>query len=246
MLNKKLNGHFWRCSNEWLLTVNTSSWLLTSVLKDVEGVNNNGAEADGLYRTEFLYMFLKTSQLKMSGMEAYRLYLREWMVKPVVVRTMDIGGGQELPCFRYATAKWTHSLDSVPFVSLQKLEYSIPVPKSVPFFVLLFVVQLRIMFNVILRKNSDTAKQFAKKKQTFLWREGVAVADDIKLVSWLKSCSSNACRSICKVDFMSDWYKWLDQYSVADHERASFTFTNHIAINPSLDQQRYQGSSRWR
>ena len=42
---------------------------------------------------------LKTSQLKMSSTEAYKAVLEGMNGKPVVVRTMDIGGDKELPYF---------------------------------------------------------------------------------------------------------------------------------------------------
>ena len=67
--------------------------------KDVEGVNDNGAEQLELYRTEFCTWILKTSQQKMTNTEAYKAVLEGMNGKPVVVRTMDIGGDKELPWF---------------------------------------------------------------------------------------------------------------------------------------------------
>ena len=63
--------------------------------KDVEGVNDNGAEAVGLYRTESWYMDSQDFQLKMTNKEATK-FLEGMNGKPVVVRTMDIGGDKEL------------------------------------------------------------------------------------------------------------------------------------------------------
>ena len=61
--------------------------------KDVEGVNDNGAEAVGLYRTEFLYMDSQDFPTEDDQYEAYKAVLEGMNGKPVVVRTMDIGGG---------------------------------------------------------------------------------------------------------------------------------------------------------
>ena len=67
--------------------------------KDVEGVNDNGAEAVGLYRTEFLYMDSQDFPTEDEQYEAYKAVLEGMNGKPVVVRTMDIGGDKELPYF---------------------------------------------------------------------------------------------------------------------------------------------------
>ena len=67
--------------------------------KDVEGVNENGAEAVGLYRTEFLYMDSQDFPTEDDQYEAYKAVLEGMNGKPVVVRTMDIGGDKELPYF---------------------------------------------------------------------------------------------------------------------------------------------------
>ncbi|WP_458412273.1 phosphoenolpyruvate--protein phosphotransferase [Schinkia sp. CFF1] len=64
---------------------------------DVEGVVNNGAEAIGLYRTEFLFMGRNEMPTEEEQYEAYKTVLEKMEGKPVVVRTLDIGGDKELP-----------------------------------------------------------------------------------------------------------------------------------------------------
>ena len=54
----------------------TSNWQPISVRqKDVEGVNANGAEAVGLYRTEFLYMDSQDFPTEDEQYEAYKAVL---------------------------------------------------------------------------------------------------------------------------------------------------------------------------
>lgn len=65
--------------------------------KDVAGVLANGGEAVGLYRTEFLYMDSADFPTEDEQYEAYKAVLESMAGKPVVVRTMDIGGDKELP-----------------------------------------------------------------------------------------------------------------------------------------------------
>ncbi|MEL1206328.1 putative PEP-binding protein, partial [Staphylococcus epidermidis] len=56
-----------------------------------------GAEAIGLYRTEFLYMDSSELPSEDDQFEAYKTVLEGMAGKPVVVRTMDIGGDKKLP-----------------------------------------------------------------------------------------------------------------------------------------------------
>lgn len=65
--------------------------------KDLKGVKENGGEAVGLYRTEFLYMGRDQLPTEEEQMEAYKAVLEGMGGKPVVVRTLDIGGDKELP-----------------------------------------------------------------------------------------------------------------------------------------------------
>lgn len=65
--------------------------------KDLEGVHANGAEAIGLYRTEFLYMDSDEMPTEDEQFESYKVVLEGMNGHPVVVRTMDIGGDKHLP-----------------------------------------------------------------------------------------------------------------------------------------------------
>lgn len=58
----------------------------------------NGAEGIGLYRTEFLYMDRNTLPDEEEQYDAYREVLEKMAGKPVIIRTMDIGGDKSLDC----------------------------------------------------------------------------------------------------------------------------------------------------
>ena len=62
---------------------------------DVTGVLENGGEAVGLYRTEFLYMGRDKLPSEEIQYVAYKSVLEKMEGKPVVVRTLDIGGDKE-------------------------------------------------------------------------------------------------------------------------------------------------------
>lgn len=65
--------------------------------KDLTGATDNGAEAIGLYRTEFLYMDSPELPTEDDQFDAYKAVIEGMNGKPVVVRTMDIGGDKHLP-----------------------------------------------------------------------------------------------------------------------------------------------------
>lgn len=65
--------------------------------EDIENALLNGAEAIGLFRTEFLYMKDDRLPSEEEQFEAYKQVLVGMQNRPVVIRTMDIGGDKELP-----------------------------------------------------------------------------------------------------------------------------------------------------
>ena len=64
---------------------------------DLEGVLQNGADGIGLYRTEFLYMDSTTAPTEDQQFEAYKKVIETMNPKPVIIRTIDIGGDKKLP-----------------------------------------------------------------------------------------------------------------------------------------------------
>ena len=65
---------------------------------DIDVLLNNDAEGVGLYRTEFLYMNKKDSlPTEEEQFDAYKAVLEAMNNKPVIIRTLDIGGDKELP-----------------------------------------------------------------------------------------------------------------------------------------------------
>ncbi|GLB47043.1 phosphoenolpyruvate-protein phosphotransferase [Philodulcilactobacillus myokoensis] len=57
----------------------------------------NGAEGIGLYRTEFLYMNSDRLPTEDEQFQSYKTVLQRMKNKPVIIRTLDIGGDKQLP-----------------------------------------------------------------------------------------------------------------------------------------------------
>jgi len=63
---------------------------------DITKVIENGGEAVGLFRTEFLYMNSSKFPTEEEQFNAYKSVVEKMGEKPVVIRTLDIGGDKEL------------------------------------------------------------------------------------------------------------------------------------------------------
>lgn len=65
-------------------------------VEDVEQVIENGADGVGLFRTEFLYMHRSSMPTEEEQFNSYKAVLEKMGDKPVVIRTLDIGGDKKL------------------------------------------------------------------------------------------------------------------------------------------------------
>ncbi|MDX6381679.1 MAG: phosphoenolpyruvate-protein phosphotransferase system enzyme [Rubrobacteraceae bacterium] len=65
--------------------------------EEAEGAIQWGAEGVGLFRTEFLFMKRSDLPSEEEQYEAYRKVAEEFGERPVIIRTMDVGGDKDLP-----------------------------------------------------------------------------------------------------------------------------------------------------
>ncbi len=65
--------------------------------EDAENVLSNDGEGVGLFRTEFLFMDRSAMPSENEQFEAYKKALLILKGKPVIIRTLDIGGDKEIP-----------------------------------------------------------------------------------------------------------------------------------------------------
>ena len=203
--------------------------------KDLEGVVNNGAEGVGLYRTEFLYMDSHEMPTEEDQFEAYKAVLEGMNGKPVVVRTMDIGGDKELPYLPLP-----HEMN--PFLGYRAIRISLNEPE-------MFRTQLRallrasvygklrIMFPMIATLNDFRgAKALLEEEKAKLIEEGVAVSDDIQvgIMIEIPAAAVLAHQFAKEVDFFSIGTNDLIQYTMAAdrmNERVSYLYQPY---NPSI------------
>jgi phosphoenolpyruvate-protein phosphotransferase len=65
--------------------------------EEAEGAISWGAEGVGLFRTEFLFMKRPDLPTEDEQYEAYRKVAEEFGERPVIIRTIDVGGDKDLP-----------------------------------------------------------------------------------------------------------------------------------------------------
>ena len=65
--------------------------------EDADIALQKGAEGVGLFRTEFLFLDRATPPTEDEQFEAYKTVLEKFKGKPVIIRTLDVGGDKQVP-----------------------------------------------------------------------------------------------------------------------------------------------------
>ena len=202
---------------------------------DVAGVIDNGGEGVGLYRTEFLYMNSTELPTEEQQFEAYKKVLVAMNGKPVVVRTLDIGGDKKLPYLPIDP-------EMNPFLGYRAIRLCLD-RKDIFRTQLRALLRasaygkLRVMFPMIATIDEFvSAKALLEEEKEKLVKEGVEVGQDLQvgMMVEIPAAAVLADEFAKYADFFSIGTNDLIQYSMAADRMSEKVSYLYQPLNPSI------------
>jgi phosphotransferase system enzyme I (PtsI) len=218
-----------KCNQHIELAANIGS------VDDLDKVLENGAEGIGLFRTEFIFMDRANAPTEDEQFEIYKSVLEKMNSKPVVVRTLDIGGDKELPYLDLG-----HELN--PFLGYRAIRMCLDRTD-------IFKTQLRALLRASVYGNLKimfpmiaTVEEFLEAKEilltvkTDLLEEKISVSDKIEIGMMIEiPAAAILSKQFAKhADFFSIGTNDLIQYSFAADRMNSNVSYLYQPFNPSL------------
>jgi phosphoenolpyruvate-protein phosphotransferase (PTS system enzyme I) len=203
--------------------------------KDSEQALSKGAEGVGLFRTEFLYMDRPSLPAEDEQYEAYRSVLEAFAPRPVVVRTLDIGGDKAVECLKLEA-------EPNPFLGIRAIRLCFA--REDVFRTQLRALlragtsgNLRVMFPMIATIDElRSAKRMLEEERRSLESKGIAVPADMEvgIMIEIPAAAAMADRLAREADFFSVGTNDLVQYAMAaDRMNPKLAYLNQ-SLHPAI------------
>ncbi len=204
--------------------------------EDVERVLSYDAEGIGLFRTEFLFMDRTSMPTEEEQFEAYRKVAVAMNGKPVIIRTLDIGGDKEIP---YMGLK----KDENPFLGYRAIRFCLDRKDDI------YRPQLRALLRasafgaikimvpmVTCVEEYREAKALIHEIMAELDQKGIAYNKDIQVGIMVETAAASLMADVFarEVDFFSIGTNDLTQYTMSvdrGNDKVSYLYST---FNPAV------------
>ena len=204
--------------------------------EDVEKVIQYDGEGVGLFRTEFLFMDRTAMPTEDEQFEAYKKAASALNGKPVIIRTLDIGGDKEIPYMGL-------SKDENPFLGYRAIRFCLDRKEDV------YKPQLRALLRasafgnirimvpmVTCLEEIREAKALVEEMKKELDEKGIAYKKDIEIGIMVETAAASLMADVFakEVDFFSIGTNDLTQYTMSvdrGNDKVSYLYS---PLNPAV------------
>lgn len=204
--------------------------------EDVEKVLEYDGEGVGLFRTEFLFMDRSAMPTEDEQYEAYKTVAERLAGKPVIIRTLDIGGDKEIPYMGLTK-------DENPFLGYRAIRLCLDRKDDIYHPQLRALLRasaygnIRIMIPMVTCIDEiREAKALIEETKAELDRKGIPYNKDIQVGIMVETAAASLMADVFakEVDFFSIGTNDLTQYTMScdrGNERISYLYST---FNPAV------------